>query len=104
MTEQQLNVLITGASGLLGRTVYKYFKEKSFQSKYPIKDSLESNNFAWNCLGLCNSRVRGDLRKLDISNFEQVESLIVEFKVNYCIVIRNKDFKLKEIILFCIAF
>jgi len=95
MTEQQLSVLITGASGLLGRTVYKYFKDKSFQSKYPLKDSLQSNNFAWNCLGLCNSRVRGDLRKLDISNFDQVEGLIVEFKVSYCILIRINNFKLR---------
>ena len=81
MSEQQLNVLVTGASGLLGRTVYKYFKDGSFRSKYPINKSLSSDTFSWNCLGLCNSRVRGDLRKLDISNYEQVENLIIEFKV-----------------------
>jgi nucleoside-diphosphate-sugar epimerase len=72
-------VLITGASGLLGRTVYKYFTDKSYRDQYPISANAEYN---WNVLGLCNSRVRDGLRKLDLTNDDEVEKLINEFKVN----------------------
>ena len=79
MTEE-IKVLITGASGLLGRTVYKYFNNKSFQSKYPLNENVKGD-FLWKCLGLCNTRIKGDLRKIDISDYGQVESLLKEFQV-----------------------
>ena len=81
MTEEKIKVLITGASGLLGRTIYRYFKDQTYQNKYPINEKIKAE-FIWDCLGLCNSRVRGDLKKLDISNFDQVEKVIKEYEVN----------------------
>lgn len=53
MSEKSLNVLVTGASGLLGRQVYQFLTDEHLQHKYPI--SIESE-FSWNCLGLCYSR------------------------------------------------
>ena len=47
-------VLITGASGLLGRAVYKYFTDESFRNEYPIEDL--NSGIKWNCVGLCNKR------------------------------------------------
>ena len=109
MSVKELNVLITGASGLLGRTIYRYFKDDAYQRKYPINAAL-NEKFAWKVLGLCNSRVRGDLQKLDISDYAQVEKLIEEFKVihftnecqinlTYMLII----FIVKSRILFCIV-
>ena len=68
-------VLITGASGLLGRKVLAYFQN-------------ESNN-KWTCLGLCYSRNKNEnLKSCDIRNFDQINSIIDEFKV--CIYIYFK--------------
>lgn len=86
MSERKINVLITGASGLLGRTVYKYFTDKSYRDLYPISANVEFN---WNVLGLCNSRAREGLRKLDLTNDEEVEKLINEFKVKLLDYTRN---------------
>jgi hypothetical protein len=47
-------ILITGASGLLGRAVYKYFVDETYRNKYPIEDF--NADFKWNCIGLCNKR------------------------------------------------
>lgn len=50
---QEKTIIITGASGLLGRVVYKYFTDSDFQQKYPIEDTTQ---IKWNCIGLCNKR------------------------------------------------
>jgi nucleoside-diphosphate-sugar epimerase len=85
MSEKLVNVLITGASGLLGRMVYRYLTETSFRDKYPLNLSdiaVDKLNFKWNCVGLCNSRVRGNLKKLDLNDFIQVDEFINTFKVS----------------------
>ena len=61
-------VLITGASGLLGREVFKYFEAGK-----------------WNVLGLAYSRVSGSLRKLDLTDALQVETVIESFQPNVVI-------------------
>lgn len=71
-------VIVTGASGLLGRAVYRYLKDESYRQKYPVK---EVDAFKWNVLGLCFNRVKGDLKPLDLNDFAQVDKLIDEFKV-----------------------
>lgn len=71
-------VLITGASGLLGRAILKYLTSENEQIKYPVKNG---SDYKWNCLGLCFSRVKGNLRALDLNDFEKVDKLIEEFKV-----------------------
>jgi S-adenosylmethionine synthetase len=72
-------VLITGASGLLGRAVYKYFTDESFREKYPVSTEIR---FHFDCLGLCYSRAKNNLRAADLNDFEQVDQLVDEFKVN----------------------
>lgn len=57
-------VLITGASGLLGRAVKKEFERDA----------------AWKVLGLAYSRAGGDLRKIDLSDFEAVRDVVNEFR------------------------
>ncbi|CAG2242705.1 metK [Mytilus edulis] len=56
-------VLITGASGLLGRAVYKEFV----------------NEGSWEVLGLAFSRCTGKLRKCDITKDEEVKTVMKEF-------------------------
>ena len=81
-TKPSFNILITGASGLLGRVVYKYLTDGSYQSKYPLEYNQNYvNDYNWNCLGLSYSRPRENLRQLDLNNSEQVDQLIDEFKV-----------------------
>ena len=58
-------VLITGASGLLGRAIYKEF----------LQDS------SWETLGLGFSRVTGNMKKVDITEESQVKDVINTFKV-----------------------
>jgi hypothetical protein len=84
VTEKQVNVLLTGASGLLGRAIYKYLTDNNERQKYPLKN-LNDLEFKWNCLGLCHSRVRGNLRQIDLCDFEAVDRLIDEF------IVRNKS-------------
>ena len=62
MSDKTIKVLITGASGLLGRAVYKYFTNEEFRNKYPLStDCMEAlRGIKWDCVGLCHSRVRGD--------------------------------------------
>ena len=63
-------VLITGASGLLGRAIFDEFKSK--------KDS-------WEVLGLAFTRTGNDLRRVDLRSNHEVESVIHEFKPNIVI-------------------
>jgi nucleoside-diphosphate-sugar epimerase len=84
MSEKIVNVLVTGASGLLGRMIYRYLTDASFRDKYPINLSdIDANKlkFKWNCIGLCHSRVRGNLKKIDLNDFKQVDDFISNFKV-----------------------
>ena len=82
MSSKTYNVLVTGASGLLGRVVYRYLSDSSYQARYPL-DQNENyvNSFKWNCLGLCYSRARDGLKPLDLNNTEEVDKLIADFKV-----------------------
>ncbi len=57
-------VIVTGASGLLGRAILKQFQEKG----------------QWEALGLAFSRVGPDLQKIDLRNKEEVSSLVASFK------------------------
>lgn len=57
-------VLITGASGLLGRAIYREF----------LKDN------SWETLGLAFSRVKENLKKVDITDENQVKEVISTFK------------------------
>ncbi|XP_076467753.1 methionine adenosyltransferase 2 subunit beta-like [Babylonia areolata] len=57
-------VLITGASGLLGRAVMQEFESDA----------------SWTVLGLAFSRAGSKLRKVDITDPQAVKSLILEFK------------------------
>lgn len=57
-------VLVTGASGLLGRAIMKVF----------------SNNPNWQVLGLAHSRVSGNLKKVDLLNFEETRQVVEDFK------------------------
>lgn len=59
-------VLITGASGLLGRAIYREF----------LKD------ISWETLGLAFSRVKENLKKVDITDENQVKEVISTFKVS----------------------
>ena len=57
--------LLTGASGLLGRAIYAELKSHD----------------DWSVLGLAFSRAQGELKKVDLTDSEQVENVITEFKV-----------------------
>lgn len=58
-------VLITGASGLLGRAILKEFEQSD----------------RWDALGLAYSRAKGSLKKVDITDPAQVRAVIKEYKV-----------------------
>lgn len=58
-------VLVTGASGLFGRAIYKEF--------------LSDNS--WETLGLAFSRAKESLKKLDITDENQVKEVINTFRV-----------------------
>jgi S-adenosylmethionine synthetase len=62
-------VLVTGASGLLGRAIYKEFLSYT----------------SWETLGLAFSRAKGNLKKLDITDESQVKEVINTFKVCFLI-------------------
>ena len=62
--------IITGASGLLGRAVFREFQ----------------NDASWEVLGLAFSRSSDVLRKFDITDHGQVHNLIEDYKVILCIV------------------
>ena len=57
-------VLITGASGLVGRALVAEFNRQS-----------------WEVLGLAYSRAGGALKKVDLTDEEAVTCVIKEFKV-----------------------
>ncbi len=56
-------VLVTGASGLLGREVFKRFVEEK-----------------WDTFGLAYSRVHGDLHKVNLCDEKEVEAVLERFK------------------------
>lgn len=56
-------VIITGASGLLGRALVAEFSKES-----------------WDVLGLAFSRAKGDLRKVDLNDKEEVKKIFTEFE------------------------
>lgn len=58
-------VMITGASGLLGRAIYREFKSSGH----------------WEVLGLAFSRTAGGLVKVDITDKEAITKAIEDFKV-----------------------
>lgn len=58
-------VLITGASGLLGRSLVKAFQGAS-----------------WNVTGLAHSRASGDLLNVDLTDRQQTEKIVKERKPN----------------------
>ncbi|XP_041359404.1 methionine adenosyltransferase 2 subunit beta-like [Gigantopelta aegis] len=62
-------VLITGASGLLGRALFKEFESDA----------------SWDVLGLAFSRIKDPLRKVDLRNKDDVEQVIITFKPNVII-------------------
>ncbi|BGP24566.1 dTDP-4-dehydrorhamnose reductase [Rhodotorula toruloides] len=63
-----MRVIVTGASGLLGRAVFAAFKEAGHEVK-----------------GTAYSRAAGDLVKLDLQNEKAVETFFTDFKPN-CVV------------------
>jgi S-adenosylmethionine synthetase len=65
--EMEEKVLITGASGLLGRAVLQEF----------------ANDGAWDVLGLAFSRAGSTLRKVDITDSTAVHQVVQDFKVNH---------------------
>lgn len=65
-------VLITGATGLLGRAVYKEFQ-----------------NNAWDALGTGYSRARPRFLKCNLLDEEALRSLIQQFQVNQCYILRH---------------
>ncbi len=62
-------VLITGASGLLGRAVYQAFQSDS----------------SWQTLGQAYSRAKGGLLKVDLTQPEDVHKMVLDTMV--CIVV-----------------
>lgn len=57
-------VMVTGASGLLGRAIMKAFSDAP----------------NWQVLGLAHSRVSGDLQKVDLLDFEETKRVVETFK------------------------
>ena len=57
-------VIITGASGLLGRAIMKEFL----------------NSDKWEVLGLAHSRAKNVLRKVDLLDFDESKRVVKEFK------------------------
>lgn len=64
-------VLVTGASGLLGRAVYKYFSNETFRKSFPLNDN---SDFTWNCVGLCNKRF---FNRFYLSNYKVLTILLI---------------------------
>ena len=63
IVEMAKKVLVTGASGLLGREIFKCFSAAK-----------------WEILGLAYSRAKDDLKKVDLCNRMEVESVLEEFE------------------------
>lgn len=78
MTSKNLKVLITGASGLLGRQILNYLENNSLQLENPVDNC---QNYVFECLGLCHSRAKNKLRPVDLNNFNQIDDVIQEFRV-----------------------
>lgn len=65
-----MKVLITGASGLLGRQVYR---------------SLQTSEVIAEVLGTCFSRAQAGLTSLDLTDKKAVECLLKEKTVSVCV-------------------
>lgn len=65
LTRMARRVLITGASGLLGRALYREFKRAG----------------DWEVLGLAFSRAVGDLKAVDLKDQTAVKRTVQEFQV-----------------------
>ncbi len=59
-------VLVTGASGLLGREIFKAFN---------------ADKECWTTTGLAYSRIKDGLRKVDLTNSSQIKAVIQDVKV-----------------------
>jgi len=75
MDNRTINILVTGATGLLGRAIIKHFENET-NSAVPE----EKCQYKWNVIGTYNTRVRRGLKKLDLTKFDDVEKFIDEFK------------------------
>ncbi|CAL1261428.1 unnamed protein product [Larinioides sclopetarius] len=76
-----MNVIVTGASGLLGRAVVAEFKRNS-----------------WKVLGLARTRVRDDLVQIELADINAVSRIVREFKphaIVHCAAERSPD-KIQE--------
>ena len=62
-------VFITGASGLLGRSVFRTFS------------SEELSGIKWTCMGLCFRSTSELLVQCDLNDHEKVKRLLEEFRV-----------------------
>ena len=62
-------VLVTGASGLLGRAVVKQF----------------ASDEAWQVMGCAHSRCKGNLKKIDLMDLDATEKLVRVFRPNVLI-------------------
>ena len=58
-------VLITGASGMLGRALYREFRRSG----------------DWEVLGLAFSRAGGELKAVNLKDRDAVNKVVAEFKV-----------------------
>jgi S-adenosylmethionine synthetase len=71
-------VVISGASGLLGRSVYNVFKAKG-----------------WEVIGLAQSRVSNDLVKIDLTSETEIKDFFNQHKPDlfiHCAAVRHPDF------------
>ena len=68
-------ILITGASGLLGRHLFNYLKEQGC-----------------NVVGVCNSKKQDDLLSYDLTRFESNKDLFAKEKPKYVFMLANKNF------------
>ena len=85
-----LKVLITGASGLLGRAIFNEL----------------TVNTDWNIVGLAYSRVGPNLKKIDLCNSKEVEEFLLEFRPDVVVhsaaerrpdVVENQEEKTKQL-------
>lgn len=68
-------ILITGASGLLGRHLFNYLKEQGC-----------------NVVGVCNSKKQSDLLSYDLTSFEANKELLAKEEPQYVFMLANKNF------------
>ncbi len=62
-----LTVLLTGASGLLGRQILHVFEKEP----------------TWTTIGLAFSRSKGNLHKVDLTNSDELTGTFEKYSVNF---------------------